>query len=85
MYRVKVTGPAVDGPFGAAAYVVASPQDIREVEGVLMITMPARPRRPYPHDPSRFTQATRSTQVIYPRGGWHRVIIDDVIEEDDNV
>jgi hypothetical protein len=81
-YRVTVYGPSTSSHFGADVFVVASPADIADREGVLTILLPGQPERPRPHDPTRVIKATRSAQIIYPRGGWTKVNIVDIIEED---
>lgn len=79
-YRVRVDGPSVENPFGSDAYAIASPASVIDRDGVLIILLPPQPARPAVGQ-RRSTKATRSTQVIYPRGGWTKVTIIE-FEED---
>lgn len=89
MYRVKVYGRSVSGPFGCDIFEINSPADVVDTDGVLVIKT-----RPTPHIPAEppvpggragrpARKATNGSQVCYPRGGWSKVIVTDYI--DDNV
>jgi hypothetical protein len=80
MFRVKVHGPSVTQAFGVDIFVVDSPTDVLDRNGVLIVTTGPRPEVPNPYDPERMRPALRSTQHVYPRGGWTRVVIEDVVE-----
>ena len=84
-YRVKITGPSASGTFGMDIFTIASPTDVLDRNGVLIVTTPGSPERRKEgliDGAERVFPAVRSRQVIYPRGGWTRVVIEDVIDDE---
>lgn len=89
-YRVKVQGPSTqESVFGVDMFVVTSPADVTDMDGVLIVLVPPYPGRPaVEHDPARPSvsvparKATGPSQVVYPRGGWTKVTITQILEED---
>lgn len=85
-YRAKVYGPSTSEVFGCDVHEVASPADVKTVDGILVVIKPPFDGRPAMVDssgrrsPAR--KATRGSQVCYPVGGWTKVIVTDYIEED---
>lgn len=84
MYRVKVYGPSVSHAFGMDIHEVASPADVLDRNGVLIVTCPPTPARPHPRS-GIMIKARRSHQVIYPRGGWTKVILEDIVEDPEDL
>lgn len=87
-YRVKVYGKSVTGPFGADVYEIASPADVKDLDGVLLITtVPFAGAPAVESDDGRVKRAarkpTRGSQVAYPRGGWTKSVVTDYIDEED--
>lgn len=83
MFRVKVYGPSTNSQWGQDVFQVASQTDVRDIDGVLVIHIGPNPGRAGEDSPSRFVpaiKATRSSQAIYPRGGWTKVVIADVVD-----
>lgn len=85
-YRVKVTGPSITGVFGCDIFIVNSPTDVADRDGVLVITtvpFGGAPEKVDPTDgrviyPAR--KPTGPSVVAYPRGGWDRVVITQILE-----
>lgn len=90
-YRVQVHRPLKDaGDYGHVdRLVVNSPSDVVDTDGVLLITIPAQDARDIPlpvsmGDKTRTIPASRSSIVAYPRGGWTKVVVTDVVDEDES-
>lgn len=83
-YRVKVYGPEPSrSHFGTDVYVVDSPADVSDVDGVLLIKTPPTPFVKGEDSPSRKIpdrKATRGSQVCYARGTWTKVVVTDYID-----
>lgn len=85
-YIAKVTGPSIKGPFGMVVHDVASPADVVDRDGVLVITTLPYPGAPARHNASgteirAARKATGPSVIAYPRGGWDRVIVTQLLEE----
>lgn len=80
-YTVVVTGPGerLDGPFQGKAYRVASPADVTDKDGVLIIKALAIPE--WVSGSGRVFKARPAEQVVYARGAWHKVRIFQPIQE----
>lgn len=86
MFKVKVYGdtPYKHNAFGGIdIFLVDKPSDVTEKNGVLIITTPGQPERPHPRFEGKTIPATRSSQIIYPRGGWDKIVIQDIITNGD--
>lgn len=85
-YRVKVEGPATRHQmFGVGMYVVDNPTAVFDESGALIIELPAFPGRLEEERDGRRIPARRATgpsRVVYPRGGWDRVVVTEIVEED---
>lgn len=81
-YRVKVEGPATRHQmFGVGMYVVDNPTAVFDESGALIIELPPFPGRPAT-EKWRERKPTGPSRVVYPRGGWDRVVITEILEED---
>jgi hypothetical protein len=90
-YRVRVEGPSASRSFGGGdLYKVERPTDITDHDGVLIILLPpyaGRPGLKLGEDPDRpgvsypARKATGPSQVVYPRGGWHKVTIVELLDD----
>lgn len=88
-YRVKVQGPSTrESVFGCDILKVEQPRDVTDRDGVLIVTTLPYPGRPAvendPERPGVFIPARKATgpsQVVYPRGGWTKVTITQILEE----
>jgi hypothetical protein len=81
MYRVKVFGPSASPDWGMDILVVDSPEDVSENNGVLMVKCVGQPSRPHPNRAEEMLPEIRSSVAIYPRGGWTKAVINDVVVE----
>ena len=80
-YTVVVTGPGErsHGPFEGKAYRVASPADVSDKDGVLIIKALAQPE--FISSVGRVYKARPAEQVVYARGAWYKVRIFQPIKE----
>lgn len=78
MYFVKVFGPSITGPFECDTYLVESPDKVRDQDGVLLILAPAGKLHLADGTPCDFP----ATHIVYPRGGWTKIVVSEKVEED---
>lgn len=81
IYTVVVTGPGErsHGPFEGKAYRVASPADVSDKDGVLIIKALATPKLVSPS--GHVYKERPAEQVVYARGAWYKVRIFQPIRE----
>lgn len=91
MYRVRVEGPSTSSAFsGGDLYKIESPTSVIDQDGVLIIQLspyPGRPGLKLGEDPDRpgvsypARKATGPSQVIYPRGGWSKITVVKLLDD----
>lgn len=80
-YYVQIYGPHTSGTFGTDSLVVESPRDVRDIEGVLMITTAAREAGvvTLSSGVTREVKARSSEIVVYPSGEWWKIRIGEIL------
>lgn len=79
-YRVRVQGPSATGRFGGDWHWIESPSCVTDKDGLLIVQAPPFPGTPA-HRGMPARKATGPSQIIYPRGGWTKVTITELLEE----
>lgn len=79
MFKVKVFGPNTSQKYDVDVFEVEARHQVSDHEGSLHILLQHIPEQPHPTREGEKLPALQSRSIIYPPGGWTKVVIDEAV------